>query len=266
MPTVFEAWGVDGAAVEGDLTSINAMMARIDLVAEITGPVLAGFALSVLAGCPIAGFALVGGLNALTFVPQYLLLRWLHEQCPRLQSPRKAPEAGAGGGAGSGVGAHPTVDAEVVAKESGKDVVVEPGGPCCPGLGLGVWAVWACHPGGVPLVSMSMSYALLYFTALSPHGIPLTAYLASHGGVRPLQLELFRGAGAFAGIFVSTLHAIPVPPPSPNSPLSFAGPSKRLSGAGDLTFAGRACCTSFFKLLRCLPLPLHSTAPTSSWY
>ena len=44
--------------------------------------------------------------------------------------------------------------------------------PC--GQLLEAWPVFLRHPSGIPL--LVVSYALLYFTVLSPHGVVLTAY------------------------------------------------------------------------------------------
>ena len=174
-----------------DLTQINANMARIDLIAEFAGPVMAGLVLSFFDENTLAGFGAIGIFNALTFVPQYYLLSGIHGACARLRQPSKPAEtpprrrrtrrgrrrpssarARGGGGAGGGF----------------------LGGAC----GMSGWAAWYYHPGGVPFVSVS--YALLYFFILSPHGIPMTAYLASIGGVSPTYLACFRGAGALSGV------------------------------------------------------------------
>ena len=69
------------------------------------------------------------------------------------------------------------------------------------------WGVWYKHSGGVPVVSVS--YALLYFTALSPHGVVLLAFLAGQG-ISPTVISLFTASGAAAGVIGVTCfeHAI----------------------------------------------------------
>ena len=66
------------------------------------------------------------------------------------------------------------------------------------GLGfLQAWPVFVSQPSGVPL--LVVSYALLYFTVLSPHGVVLTAYLQTRD-VDPPALAIFRAAGALSGV------------------------------------------------------------------
>jgi len=111
-------------------------------------------------------------------LPLFCLLKSLYNSCDRLSKSRDVPE-----------------DVRLVNKSSCQSDLVE------------AWPVWIQHPGGVPLVSIS--YALLYFTALSPHGIPLTAFLASSGAVNPFHLAVFRGLGACAGILgLSTFEVV----------------------------------------------------------
>lgn len=167
----------DNVGEENDeLTTVNTFMSRIDLVSEFVGPILAGFVLTYYIDKPLAGFAVIGFGNAVTFIPQYFLLKYLHSSSSRLRSPKQVQE-----------------------DTSGKPSWFQEIG--------NAWPIWLNHTGGVPMVSTS--YALLYFTVLSPHGIPLTAFLASSGTVDPLQLSIFRGLGAFGGIMVSLSCLMP---------------------------------------------------------
>lgn len=215
--TADDAGGGSGAAAEGaaaegsedadELTAVNAAMSRIDLCAEFAGPVLAGACLWFFGpAAPLRGFACVGFANALSFAPQYVLLRGLYASCDRLRLPKEPPPAGptAPPAAEAPAAAAPALreTSALVAPETTQQGLAGWCRVACreqgvPGA-LKAWPVWLRHPGGVPLVSIA--YALLYFTALSPHGIPLTAYLASRGGVEPLALAVFRGCGAAAGI------------------------------------------------------------------
>ena len=198
-----------------ELTSVNAAMSRIDLCAEFLGPVLAGLCLSFFGPLqPLRGFACIGFFNAFSFAPQYILLRGLHSACPRLRLPKGA----------SSTSSSSTDGAPAAPNLNETSALVPPDQAALPAGFLGwcratlcdwrssssalkAWPVWLKHPGGVPLVSLA--YALLYFTALSPHGIPLTAFLASRGGVDPLMLAIFRGAGAAGGILgLSTFELV----------------------------------------------------------
>mmetsp|Transcript_47034 Transcript_47034/g.116460 ORF Transcript_47034/g.116460 Transcript_47034/m.116460 type:complete len:273 (-) Transcript_47034:377-1195(-) len=59
------------------------------------------------------------------------------------------------------------------------------------------WPTFAAQPSGVPL--LVLSYALLYFTVLSPHGVIFTAYLKTRG-LAGNTLAIFRAAGALSGV------------------------------------------------------------------
>jgi hypothetical protein len=194
VPTVFDlsdlgthaaanSSGSDGgggsSSDNNELTAVNTFMSRIDLVSEFVGPLLAGFVLTYYINDPLIGFAVIGFGNAATFIPQYCLLKSLFNSSNRLQLPKQHDDE--------------EEEEEEYNSNNGnmtgwfRDL-------------LKAWPVWSRHAGGVPLVSIS--YALLYFTVLSPHGIPLTAFLASSGTVDPFQISIFRGLGAIGGIVV----------------------------------------------------------------
>ena len=94
--------------------------------------------------------------NALSFAPEYIFLRQVYFQCARLRQPLGGKETVA-------ASAPTTAEAEGPPKAS----VIE------------AWVIWFRHSGGVPVVTVS--YSLLYFTALSPHGVVLLAFLAGEG-------------------------------------------------------------------------------------
>lgn len=155
------------------LQRTNQRMSQIDLVTETVGPFVAGLLIHLpqiydftpvpsLLTPETCGFVLIGLLNAASCCPQYLLLRSVY----RLQQDRLQRSG--------------TQTAKAKTK-----------------MERGAWKAWLLHPFGVAL--LSSSYALLYFTVLSPHGGLLTAYLTQAGIPAP-QLSLLRGAGALVGI------------------------------------------------------------------
>jgi len=152
------------------LKRTNSVMSQIDLVTETVGPLLAGLLISLAIDLGVddaeaAGFVAVGILNALSFLPQLrLLLQIYNARSDKLQ-PLKADQVQRK--------ANP-----FVAKAE-------------------AWKAWGGHPSGIQF--LSMSYALLYLTVLSPHGAFLTAYL-SQRGVVSWQLSLLRGGGAMLGV------------------------------------------------------------------
>ena len=151
------------AAGSATVTSVNTWMSNIDLCAEIFGPLGAGVLMS-LYGYGWT-FVAVGAANVASFgVELYLLLRVLASN-DSLREPRPPPPEGAG---------------------TNK----------CAQL-FSAWPAFVGAPGGVPL--LVASYALLWFTVLSPHGVVLTAYLQTRH-LSPAALSLFRGAGALSGV------------------------------------------------------------------
>lgn len=162
------AWAA-GDAVE--LATINSWMASIDLVAEMVGPILAGVTLSAVGG--VVGFAVVGLFNVVSFAAELLLLRRVFDSNQHtLGAPRARPDTSYGrpGGA-AGSTAAPAA--------------------CCREARLFLF-----QPGGIPV--LVFSYALCWFSVLSPHGIILTAYLQTRH-LSPAALAVFRASGAASG-------------------------------------------------------------------
>eukprot|EP00931_Biecheleriopsis_adriatica_P008975 TRINITY_DN110096_c0_g1_i1.p1 TRINITY_DN110096_c0_g1~~TRINITY_DN110096_c0_g1_i1.p1 ORF type:complete len:524 (-),score=76.96 TRINITY_DN110096_c0_g1_i1:347-1918(-) len=164
------------------LRSMNTKMSQIDLTTEVIGPFIAGLLISAGSVNSIAdelphvgspenfGFVATGILNALSFWPQLWLLLSIYRTHAHLLQP---------------------VPAEKLKTRSG------------PVPQEGAWTTWFQHTGGLQF--LSLSYALLYLTVLSPHGALLTAYLQVKE-VPSWQLSLLRGAGAFTGVFGATLQ------------------------------------------------------------
>lgn len=169
VPCVFDSPDIDS----NKLKTTNYWMNNIDLSAEVVGPCIAGFVIGTCSST-VMGFFVVGFLNTLSFLPEYLLLKKVHGDCARLRAPKVVPE--------------PVVN--IREGDGGSSSL------------RSAWPQWLHHPSGVPV--FTLAYAFLYFTALSPHGIPLSAYLAA-SGVSPLYLGMFRGAGALAGTVGTSL-------------------------------------------------------------
>ncbi len=159
VPTIWDA-----VQEKDTLATINAWMANIDLVAEIFGPLAAGFALYACGDG--AGFVLVGLTNAASFAVELVLLIEVYRANTKLSAP-KPDTSGRGGG-----------------KSRLSDL-------------LEAWPLFVSQPSGIPL--LVTSYSLLYLTVLSPHGVVLTAYLQTRGVDAP-ALASFRALGALAGV------------------------------------------------------------------
>lgn len=169
------AWAAGDAA---ELATINSWMASIDLAAEMVGPVLAGVTMSAVGG--VVGFAVVGLANVVSFAAELLLLRRVFfSNKPTLGALRARPDSDSSARAAGGRGA-----------ASGSTA----GGPCAACCRDA--ALFLSHPGGVPV--LVISYALCWFSVLSPHGLILTAYLQTRH-LSPAGLAVFRAAGAASG-------------------------------------------------------------------
>eukprot|EP00392_Amoebophrya_sp_AT5.2_P011326 g11403.t1 len=172
----------------------NSFLSRADLLAEMTGPVLAGCVLAWWAGSreesesksnsfvnlntsdhseseseSCGAVLFVGMLNLVSFAPQWLLLRlvWQWHHKPRVGVTSKTTaSASTSGGATSKADAQPELQPDPQPEHE---------------------AYW-----------LTICYALCWFNALSPHGVVLTAYLAANG-LDSASLSLFRASGAAVG-------------------------------------------------------------------
>mmetsp|Transcript_18123 Transcript_18123/g.68691 ORF Transcript_18123/g.68691 Transcript_18123/m.68691 type:complete len:410 (-) Transcript_18123:519-1748(-) len=171
VPCVFE-----GAAAT-DLARVNTTMSNIDLVTEVVAPIAAGFVLQFCATDGELAFLLIAAANVISFVPEVGLLYWLYCDCERLHYRSEA------------------VEEEEKVPEAGEPMPVP--AAASPKKVENAWMIWMRHPSGLPL--LTLSYAALFFTALSPHGVVLTAYLMVED-VSPALIGAFRGAGAIAGV------------------------------------------------------------------
>lgn len=150
------------------LSFMNTTMTNIDLMAAMFGPVLAGWILEIFArdySSTQCGFATIATINAISFLPEILLLRRVYLSCPALQ------------------------DKEQSSTNFGNDANMH--------MQQNPWKIWYNHPSGLPLLTISL--ASLYMTALSPAGVVLTAYLVTIG-LSPTNIGLFRGFGALFGV------------------------------------------------------------------
>ncbi|CAD7940581.1 unnamed protein product [Amoebophrya sp. A120] len=201
------------------LSLANSFVSRADLLAEMLGPLLAAGLCTVAASyfCTQAiadeeredqaknihastataytcgaAILLVGVLNLLSFVPQWLLLQVVWTRASSREAAAELVDE--------------DEDTEV---ERRSDVVVQRSGSA--GLkksaskssrrsnendGRSAWTVFLQQED--EKYWLTICYALLWFNALSPHGVVLTAYLAA-SGLDPVTLSWFRAAGAGVG-------------------------------------------------------------------
>ena len=141
------------------LRSTNSLMSQIDLISKTVAPLLAGLLIAPRFGvdAEVVGFVAVGVLNALSFVPQLrLLLQIFAARSEQLSSVRGAPD---------GTTAVPPVPTLKSTKFWAAKAAA--------------WRAWYGHPSGIQF--LSLAYAFLHVTVLSPHGALLTGYLYQQG-------------------------------------------------------------------------------------
>lgn len=144
------------------LSKVTYALSNVSQLAAILGPFLGSAALSTTtrAGSLKSGVLLVGIVAIVAELPAQLILERLYSSSPALRRPRER------------------VDEEERAV-------------------MGAWQAWISQPSGSAF--LTVSFSLLFFTVLAPHGAVLTAYLAS-AGVDPFAISTFRAAGAGAGL------------------------------------------------------------------
>lgn len=152
------------------LTVFNSWLRRVDLASEVVSPVLAGLLFALRPDdFHLLGFYLIVFWNVISFFPEYFLLQSAISKIQEtaLAMASKAPEVMT-----SFWSRLLQFDPKAFRRE--------------------------------PLALLLLSYALLWLSALSPHGVLLTGYLQDHTRLPEAEIGLFRGLGAVFGL-VSTL-------------------------------------------------------------
>lgn len=152
------------------LSTVNSQMKRLDLLTEVVAPVISGVLLSLhFESLPLAGLILVALWNALSFVPELILLRSVFSSSSELK----------------------TLNITVAEERTGSFL---------DGLLFG-WRDFFSHS-----VALSMvAYSCLWLSVLSPHGVLLTSFLKGSWQISETILGVFRGAGAVFGLSATFL-------------------------------------------------------------
>lgn len=153
------------------LGSVNSRLRQIDLLSELGAPVLTGVIIGLSPGSnPLFGFYAIAAWNLISFLPELLLLTAVYSSKGELS-------------------------------QKTLTLVPQQTSSVFSNLKNG-WREFKAQP-----AAMSMaSYALLWFTVLSPHGVLLTAWLKSDWGVPETQIGIFRGLGAVFGLLATLLY------------------------------------------------------------
>lgn len=155
---------------ESELTTFNSRLKRLDLLTEVTAPIFTGLVFSLFSNkTEFWGFTIVAILNLLTFMPEYYLLK-ATQNSVSYKEKISVPI--------------PSINFLTVFFESMKKLKHK------------------------PYALVIVSYAFLWLSALSPHGVLLTSYLKDGARVSEMTIGLFRGLGAFFGLIPTFLFSI----------------------------------------------------------
>lgn len=154
---------------EIELTIFNSRLKRLDLLTEVSAPVFAGLAMTLFhEKSGLYGFSLIAIINILTFIPEYYLLS-------SIQALKEYKE-------------------KIVSLPMTKNFLTE-------------FIDSLKKLKGKSYSIVIVSYAFLWFSVLSPHGVLLTSYLKDGAKASEFTIGLFRGAGALFGLIPTFLFA-----------------------------------------------------------
>ena len=161
---------IPAAVPAQQLTHINTKLQRLDLLTEVLSPVIAGLILATSASSGrLSGFAFIALWNAISFVPEILLLRSVFLSSPQLQTMSKTAEGQPRGG---------------LFRQTAEG-----------------WSEFKSQAAALPVIA----YTCLWLSALSPHGVLLTSFLKTGWSFTESSLGLFRGLGAVFGLLATLL-------------------------------------------------------------
>lgn len=150
----------------------NSRLRQLDLFTEVSSPVLAGLLLSLMpSGLHLLGFAIIGGWNICSFLPEFLLLKSVFRMHPKLTQEKitKKPQI-------LSLFRKLTVGWPEFKKQS--------------------------------IAPAMICYSLLWLSALSPHGVMLTAFLKGGWKLPELIIGSFRALGAAFGLIATFLYPL----------------------------------------------------------
>lgn len=157
-----------------ELGHFNSRLRQLDLLTEVTSPILAGLLLlATTESVPLLGFYLIAFWNLVSFAPELALLQSIFRDRPDLRG-------------------------EKVSMETALRVTL------WEKLSFG-WHSFFRQP----VAGAVFAYALLWLSVLSPHGVLLTAFLKDGWNLPEWEIGVFRGAGALFGL-IATLISPPV--------------------------------------------------------
>jgi iron-regulated transporter 1 len=152
---------------ENELTTFNSRLKRLDLLTEVTAPIFTGLVFSLFTNkSEFWGFSIVALLNLMTFIPEFYLLK------------------------------------SAQSSDNYKEKLIVPSSP---DNFLKVFFESIKKLKNKSYALVIFSYALLWLSALSPHGVLLTSYLKDGAKTSELTIGFFRGFGALFGLIPTFL-------------------------------------------------------------
>jgi solute carrier family 40 (iron-regulated transporter), member 1 len=155
------------------LTKFNSRLRQVDLATEVGSPVVTGLLLLVSTpSYPLLGFSLVALWNVLSFFPEYVILKSVFVERSDLKE---------------------------------KPILLDPSKttPILIKMRDG-WRSFFREP----IAPVMLAYAILWLSALSPHGVLLTAFLKDGWRLPEWSIGIFRGLGAVFGLVATLLVPI----------------------------------------------------------
>jgi solute carrier family 40 (iron-regulated transporter), member 1 len=159
---------VPASFAKKNLANFNSRLRQVDLITEVAAPIAAGtLLLTATPANPLLGFFLVALWNISSFFPEYGLLTSIFRDRPDLASEKiSMPTQARSGFLGK--------------------------------IASG-WRSFFRQP----IAPASLAYALLWLSALSPHGVLLTAFLKDGWNLPEWAIGTFRGLGAIFGLLAT---------------------------------------------------------------
>jgi len=161
---------VPSSIKEDELPAFNSRLRQVDLFTELSAPIIAGWLLIYETKSFILfGFSFIAIWNLISFVPEYLLLKSIFKIKPELSVKYvKIPEL------------------------SQKSIIGK--------LTTG-WKSFLSEP----IAFVSVAYACLWLSVLSPHGVLLTGFLKDGWSFPEWGIGIFRGLGGLFGLIATFL-------------------------------------------------------------
>lgn len=153
-----------------ELTTFNSRLKRLDLLTEVTAPIFTGLIFSLFSyKSSFWGFSIIAILNLLTFLPEFYLLRATQNSVNYVEK-----------------------------------III----PYTPVNFFKVFTSSIKKLKNKPYALVIISYAFLWLSVLSPHGVLLTSYLKDGARLSEMTIGIFRGCGAFFGLVPTFLFSI----------------------------------------------------------